>query len=88
MSSSLNPIAVMSGLASVGMEMFSGADRCSPIPARPVIGGDVVLEAGMTFALEPNCHLEDRRINIGGSVLLTEKGPVELNTIANNVVQA
>jgi hypothetical protein len=40
----------------------------------------------MSFAFEPNCHLGDRRINIGGTVLATDAGPIELNEVANRMV--
>jgi Xaa-Pro aminopeptidase len=51
------------------------------------VGGDIrgtreaVIQAGMVFAFEPNACLGDHRVNIGGTVILTEDGPEELNTI-------
>ena len=84
---SLNPIAVLSGLSTFGMENFSGAGSYAPIPPKAARNKEIVLQAGMTFAMEPNCHFGDRRINIGGTVLLTQSGPVEMNTIANHVVE-
>jgi Xaa-Pro dipeptidase len=84
---SLNPISVLSGLSTFGMENFSGAGSYAPIPPKAARNKEIVLQAGMTFAMEPNCHFGDRRINIGGTVLLTQSGPVEMNTIANHVVE-
>jgi Xaa-Pro aminopeptidase len=46
---------------------------------RPV--RNVPLQAGMVLAFEPNACLGDHRVNIGGTVILTEHGPQELNTI-------
>jgi Xaa-Pro aminopeptidase len=84
---SLNPISSLSGLSSFGMENYSGASSYTPIPPKAARGQEIVLQAGMTFAMEANCHFGDRRINIGGTVLLTNSGPVELNEIANHVVE-
>jgi Xaa-Pro aminopeptidase len=49
------------------------------------IGGDVELAPGMSFAFEPNCVFGRRRVNIGGTVVLTESGPRELNVLANQL---
>jgi Xaa-Pro aminopeptidase len=46
---------------------------------RPV--RNVPLQAGMVLAFEPNACLGDHRVNIGGTVILTDNGPEELNTI-------
>jgi Xaa-Pro aminopeptidase len=83
---SLNPIAIMAGLSSYGMDKFSEAGRYPPVAEKPMIGADIVIKAGMSFAFEPNCHLGDRRINIGGTVLATDAGPIELNEVANRMV--
>jgi Xaa-Pro aminopeptidase len=45
------------------------------------VGGDLVLQAGMTFALEPNCVLGRRRVNVGGTVIVSENGVEEVNTL-------
>ncbi|MBI2829739.1 MAG: aminopeptidase P family protein [Chloroflexi bacterium] len=44
-------------------------------------GGEVVLKPGMVFELEPNACLGTHRINIGGTVLVTENEPEELNEL-------
>ncbi|MBI2829964.1 MAG: aminopeptidase P family protein [Chloroflexi bacterium] len=46
-------------------------------------GAEVVLKPGMVFELEPNACLGTHRINIGGTVLVTENEPEELNHLPN-----
>ncbi len=48
---------------------------------RSSAGFDLVLQPGMTFELEPNANLGRQRVNIGGNIIITEKGCEALNTI-------
>ena len=82
---SLNPITVMVSMAAFGVENMVNSDRYPKIQIRPERDRDAVLKPGMTFAFETNCHLDHRRVNIGGTVLLTESGAEELNTLANHM---
>jgi len=43
------------------------------------------LKPGMSFASEPNCQLGRHRVNIGGTIIITETGAEELNEIPNNM---
>jgi Xaa-Pro dipeptidase len=54
----------------------------------PSMGTDRVLEAGMVFALEPNCGIGRRMINLGGTVLVGEAGGIELNSNSTRLMQA
>lgn len=40
-----------------------------------------VLKAGMVFAFEPNACIDHHRVNVGGTVLVTDEGCEELNVI-------
>jgi hypothetical protein len=44
-------------------------------------GADVRLQPGFSFAFQANCALGRRRVNIGGTVLLTSQGVQQLNTL-------
>lgn len=46
---------------------------------------DAVLEAGMVFAFEPNACSGRNRVNIGGTVVVTESGCEELNIVPTSV---
>jgi Xaa-Pro aminopeptidase len=39
----------------------------------------MVLEPGMTFAFEPGCGFGSRIVTIGGTVIVGDDGPIELN---------
>ena len=43
------------------------------------------LKPGMSFASEPNCQFGRHRVNIGGTIIVTETGTEELNKIPNNL---
>lgn len=66
-------------------EHIPGIARYGPVGGVPTVGGHLVLEPGMTFALEPNCVFGRRRVNIGGTVIVTEDGVEEVNTLSNDV---
>lgn len=56
-----------------------------PIPS---MGTERVLEAGMVFALEPNCGIGRRMINLGGTVIVGEDGGIELNKNSTRLMSA
>jgi hypothetical protein len=42
----------------------------------------------MVFALEPNCAISKRVVNLGGTVLVGDDGGIELNTNATQLMRA
>lgn len=46
---------------------------------------NAILQPGMVFAFEPNACLGEHRVNIGGTVIVTDKGCEELNQIPTTV---
>ncbi len=46
---------------------------------------ELVLEEGMSFAFEPNACKGQRRVNVGGSLVVTGDRPEELNSLANHL---
>ncbi len=46
---------------------------------------DTVLEPGMVLAFEPNACIGDHRVNLGGTILVTETGCEELSDIPTHV---
>ncbi|GIL25392.1 M24 family metallopeptidase [Actinocatenispora comari] len=61
--------------------------RYGPVGGVPTVGAERVLAPGMSLALEPNCVLGRRRANLGGTVLVTEHGADELNTLPCTIHQ-
>lgn len=58
---------------------YPGAGR------NPAKRPETVLRRGMVFAFEPNCVIGRRRVNIGGTVVFTGGGCVQLNTLCNTL---
>ena len=52
---------------------------------RPLIGGNLVIKKGMTFALEPNACRGRHRVNIGPSVIVADDGVEVLNQLPNEM---
>lgn len=52
-----------------------------PVPAEIAVDHDFTIEAGMTFALEPNAVAGLDQVCVGGTVLVTAEGCEELNEI-------
>jgi len=51
-------------------------------------GADLVLREGMSFAFEPNACKGRRRVNVGGSVVVTGGEPEQLNRLPNRLYVA
>lgn len=80
---SINPITVMVSLSGYGLDAMDGSHLYPEFPPKPEQGRDIVMQPGMTFAFETNCHLDNWRVNIGGTVLVTDGDPEELNVLPN-----
>jgi Xaa-Pro aminopeptidase len=71
------------GFTTVNREQIAGS-REGAIEGMMIPGirrGDLLLQEGMGLELEPNACLGNRRINIGGGVLVTATGCEELNRV-------
>jgi Xaa-Pro aminopeptidase len=54
----------------------------------PVLVPDLILEPGMSFAMEPTCAIGPYAVTIGGTVVVTEGEPMELNTYTTRLLRA
>jgi len=85
---SLNPSCLV-GQTSVNMEQLEGIQegRIEGIksPRKKVRRGDLVIRAGMIFALEPNACIGAHRVNIGATLIVTGTGCEELNVLPTRV---
>jgi len=77
---SLNPIGWTSA-TQVGIEQMPGHEKYNGLRGRPAMGGDLVIQAGMVFELEPNACKGKQRTNIGGTVIVRQDGVEELNIL-------
>lgn len=83
---SLNPQSAASGAAQVGTaENMPGIEGYKGVKGNPPRGGELVLQPGMVFELEPNACRDRHRVNMGGTVLVTEAGAEELNKLPTDL---
>ena len=84
----LNPPIALSGFPADGGRQVSGAEAYPPEPQHPTMNGGLVLEPGMTFALEPNYVYGRHLAYLGGTVVIGDDGPVELNPYTAQILHA
>ncbi len=79
------------GTALSGFDGFSQvptAARYGRVGQIPRVGNDLVLQPGMSFAFEPNCAFGRHVVNLGGTVVVGEQSPIELDHISTNLMRA
>lgn len=81
---SLNPLGWVSA-TQVGIDQVPGFENRKGVIGKPLMGGDLVIRAGMVFELEPNACKGKHRTNIGGTVIVHEDGVEELNNLATEM---
>ena len=81
---SLGPLSLVSTIGH-DIEQMPGLDRYRGIRTVPCLGAETVIERGMIFAFEPNACRGNNRVNIGGTILVTEIGCEELNRLPNEM---
>ncbi|WP_327640605.1 aminopeptidase P family protein [Kribbella sp. NBC_00482] len=76
---SLNPYGPVCGFG-WGLKTYAPAKAYGELGEVPTVGAGLPLEPGMTFAFEPNCVLNGHLVNLGGTVVVGNDKPIELNT--------
>ncbi|MEV0148438.1 MULTISPECIES: M24 family metallopeptidase [unclassified Nonomuraea] len=62
--------------------------RYGLLTEQPTIGSDLPLLPGMTFVLAPTCTYGRRLAGLGGTVVVGEDEPIELNTITTHLMRS
>lgn len=83
----LNPMIALSGFSS-GVGGRPGAEAYPSFSDTPTIFGDMILEPGMSFALEPNYAFGRHLAYLGGTVIVGEQGAIELNPYTARILRA
>ncbi|MBI2830043.1 MAG: aminopeptidase P family protein [Chloroflexi bacterium] len=76
----MNPMLCI-GPTGVRFETMPGFKDYRQLGPSHIRGGEVVLQPGMVFELEPNACIGRHRVNIGGTAIVTEGDAEELNKI-------
>jgi Xaa-Pro aminopeptidase len=85
---SLNPLVAVNGFPAEASRRMAGADAYPPEGDHPTVFGDLELEPGMTFAFEPNYAFGRRLAYIGGTVIVGDDEPIELNPYTAQILRA
>ncbi|MEV6227419.1 M24 family metallopeptidase [Saccharopolyspora shandongensis] len=84
----LNPMIALSGFPADTSRKMAGAEAYPPEVDHPMLSGDMELEPGMTFALEPNYAFGQHLAYLGGTVIVGEDEPIELNPYTARILRA
>ena len=84
----LNPMIALSGFPADATKHIPGADIYPPEPDHPTIGADLKLMPGMTFAMEPNYVFGRHLAYLGGTVIVGDPAPLELNPYTAQILRA
>ncbi|OBB96534.1 M24 family metallopeptidase [Mycobacterium sp. 852002-40037_SCH5390672] len=84
----LNPMIALSGFPADATKRIPGAQAYPPEPDHPTIGADMELVPGMTFAMEPNYVFGQHLAYLGGTVIVGDPDPIELNPYTAQILRA
>ncbi|NJP91436.1 M24 family metallopeptidase [Nonomuraea sp. FMUSA5-5] len=84
---SLNPSGVTGGSGARLGDLPRSA-RYGLLAEQPTIGSDLPLAPGMTFALTPTCASGGHLAGLGGTVVVGDDAPIELNTITTHLMRS
>ncbi|OBG19005.1 aminopeptidase P family protein [Mycobacterium sp. 852002-51057_SCH5723018] len=84
----LNPAIALSGFPAQALRRIAGAHAYPAEADHPTISADLELQSGMTFALEPNYVFGRHLAYIGGTVIVDDEGPIELNPSTAQILRA
>ncbi|MCP2341533.1 M24 family metallopeptidase [Actinomadura rupiterrae] len=83
----LNPYGPVCGFGS-GLTEVPEASDYGRLFVLPTIGGEMPLQPGMTFSFEPNAVINGKAVNLGGTVIIGDRGPLELNPFTSRLLRA
>jgi Xaa-Pro aminopeptidase len=83
----INPFGALCGFPGT-IGKLDGADVYPPMADYPTLQADLVLEPGMSFAFEPNYAFGRRKATIGGTVVVGQDEPLELNPLTARILRA
>lgn len=83
----VNPRGAVCG-SGAGLGTLPETARYGLLAVQPTIGSDLPLSPGMTFAVTPTCGYGRHLAGIGGTVVVGENEPIELNTITTHLMRS
>jgi Xaa-Pro aminopeptidase len=83
----LNPYGPVCGFGS-GLWQVPEAQQYGRLFELPTIGGELPLAPGMSFSFEPNAVVGGKAVNLGGTVVIGDDDPIELNPLTAQLLRA
>ncbi|MCG5214742.1 M24 family metallopeptidase [Streptosporangium soli] len=83
----LNPMGPVCGFGE-GLRRLPEAEGYGRLFEVPTMGGELPLAPGMTFAFEPNAVIGGRLANLGGTVVIGQDDPIELNPFTAHLLRS
>jgi hypothetical protein len=83
----MNPYAMVCGFGA-DLSSYPRALAYGQLAEVATIAEHMQLAPGMTFAFEPNCVFDGKLASIGGTVIIGEDGPIELNPLTARLLRA
>ena len=71
-----------------GLDQLPEARRYGRLFELPTVGAELPLAPGMSWAFEPSAVVGGRAVNLGGTVIIGEDGPIELNPLTAQLLRA
>jgi len=85
----LNPFGPVCGFGGPGgLDQIPGASRYGRLFELPTVGAELPLAPGMSWSFEPSAVVGGRAANIGGTVIIGEDDPIELNPYTARLLRA
>jgi Xaa-Pro aminopeptidase len=81
------PFGPISGW-STGMPAHPDAAEYGPVLDVHAVGAEIRLRPGMAFSVAPNAVIGDHAVSLGGTVVVGESDPVELNHFTAQLLRA
>jgi Xaa-Pro aminopeptidase len=82
----LNPFGPVCGFGN-GLGKMPEASRYGRLFEMPTVGSELPLAPGMSWAFEPSAVVNGRAVNLGGTVVIGEDGPIELNPLTAQLLR-
>jgi Xaa-Pro aminopeptidase len=84
---SINPPGLI-GRCGAGFRSFGPAQKYGSLAETSAVMSELLLQPGMTIAIEPSCVIGGRMAMIGGTVVVTDDKPDELNSFTTQLLRA
>lgn len=85
----LNPFGPVCGFGGPGgLDQIPGASRYGRLFELPTVGAELPLAPGMSWSFEPSAVVGGRAVNLGGTVIIGDDDPIELNPYTAQLLRA